>query len=60
MKKKQKQPAVIEAVDEVLGLLREKWMNEKDDKKKVELSKKIDSVLDERLRLMKLRDSGEL
>jgi|694.fasta_scaffold14164_14 hypothetical protein len=60
MKKKQKQPAVIEAVDEVLSLLREKWMNEKDDKKKVELSKKIDSVLDERLRLMKLRDSGEL
>jgi hypothetical protein len=60
MKKKQKQPAVIEAVDEVLSLLREKWMNEKDDKKKVKLSKKIDSVLDERLRLMKLRDSGEL
>lgn len=59
MKKKQ-QHAVIEAVDEVLGLLREKWMNEKDDKKKVELFKKIESVLDERLRLMKLRDNGEL
>jgi hypothetical protein len=59
MKKKQ-QNAVIEAVDEVLGLLREKWMNEKDDKKKVELFKKIESVLDERLRLMKLRDNGEL
>lgn len=59
MKKKQRN-AVIEAVDEVLGLLREKWMNEKDDKKKVELFKKIESVLDERLRLMKLRDNGEL
>jgi len=57
---KKKQPEVIEAVDEVLGLLREKWMSETDDKKKAELSKKIDSVLDERLRLMKLRDSGEL
>jgi hypothetical protein len=50
----------IEAVDEVLCLLREKWMNEKDNKKKAQLFKKIDPVLDERLRLMKLRDSGEL
>jgi hypothetical protein len=57
---KKKQPVVIEAVDEVLGLLGEKWMNEKDDKKKAQLFKKIDSVLDERLRLMKLRDIGEL
>ncbi len=51
---------VIEAVDGVLRLLREKWMNEKDNKKKAQLFKKIDLVLDERLRLMKLRDSGEL
>jgi hypothetical protein len=58
--KKKTQPEVIQAVDEVLSLLREKWMGEKDDKKKAELFKKIDSVLDERLRLMKLRDSEQL
>lgn len=60
MKKKQKQPLVIEAIDDVLSLLREKLINESDDKKKAQLLKKIDAVLDERLRLMKLRDSGEL
>jgi hypothetical protein len=57
---KNKQPEVIQAVDEVLSLLREKWMNEKDDKQKAKLFKKIESVLDERFRLMKLRDNGEL
>ena len=60
MKKKQKQPLVIDAIDDVLSLLREKLINESDDKKKAQLLKKIDAVLDERLRLMKLRDSGEL
>lgn len=58
--KKKTQPEVIQAVDEVLSLLREKWMGEKDDKKKAELFKKIDSVLDERFRLMKLRDAEQL
>jgi hypothetical protein len=58
--KKKKQPEVIQAVDEVLSLLREKWMGEKNDKKKAELFKKIDSVLDERFRLMKLRDAERL
>jgi hypothetical protein len=56
----EKQPEVIPAVDEVLSLLREKWMGEKNDKKKAELFKKIDSVLDERFRLMKLRDAEQL
>lgn len=59
-KKTKKQPAAIQAVDEVLDLLREKLMGTKDDKKKADLMKKVDAVLDERLRLMKLRDSGEL
>lgn len=58
--KKKKQPEVIQAVDEVLSLLREKWMGEKNDKKKAELFKKIESVLDERFRLMKLRDAAQL
>ena len=57
---KKKQPEVIQAVDEVLSLLREKWMSEKNDKKKAELFKKIESVLDERFRLMKLRDTEQL
>ena len=57
---KKKQPLVIEAVDEVLSLLREKLIGENDNIKKAMILKKIDAVLDERLRLMKLRDSGEL
>lgn len=59
-KKAKKQPAAIQAVDEVLDLLREKLQATKDDKKKVDLMKKVDAVLDERLRLMKLRDAGEI
>lgn len=47
----------ISAVDEVLSILREKWMSEKDNKKKDALFKKIDGVLDERFRLMVLRDN---
>lgn len=47
----------IVAVDAVLDILRTKWMEEKDEKKKSETMKKIDTVLDERSRLMKLRDA---
>ena len=57
---KKKQHLVIEAIDEVLSLLREKLIGKTDNIEKAELWKKIDAVLDERLRLMKLRDSGEL
>lgn len=49
----------IIAIDEVLGMLREKWMGEKDDAAKSKVMTKIDSVLDERGRLMKLRDEHE-
>jgi hypothetical protein len=49
----------IVAIDEVLGMLREKWMSEKDDAAKSKVMTKIDSVLDERGRLMKLRDEHE-
>lgn len=59
MKKNNPHIKTIEAVDEVLGMLREKWMKEKDEKNKTKTMKKIDSVLDERSRLMKLRDEHE-
>lgn len=59
MKKNNPHIKTIEAVDEVLGMLREKWMKEKDEKNKDKTMKKIDSVLDERGRLMKLRDEHE-
>lgn len=60
MKKKKEQPTVIQAVDDVLSMLRQKWIDEKNEKEKAQIFKKIDSVLEERFRLMKLRDSGQL
>lgn len=57
MKKTNPHINTIIAVDEVLSMLREKLIASKTDKDKADVMSKINSVLDERLRLMKLRDS---
>lgn len=59
MKKKNPHAETIEAIDEVLTILREKYMNEKNEDGKLKIMNKIDKVLDERCRLMKLRDQHE-
>jgi hypothetical protein len=41
----------------LLHSLRKSWLEAKDPKEKEKYMKKLDSALDERLRLMKLRDS---
>jgi hypothetical protein len=45
----------IAQVDEKLSILRESWMDSKPEKKAVWMTK-IDAALDERSKLMKIRD----
>ena len=42
----------------VLSLLRELWLDAKDDATKTKMRGRIDDALDERLRLMRLRDAA--
>ncbi len=48
----------IENTDSCLSLLRSFWLEEKNLDLKTKWWEKIDSALDERLRLMKLRDAA--
>ena len=45
----------IKKVDEKLSILRESWLDSKPEKKPTWMSK-INAALDERLKLMKIRD----
>jgi len=47
----------IAELDKTLKMLSDMWKDEKDKKKITQFRSRIDSMLDERLRLMKLRDA---
>jgi hypothetical protein len=49
---------LIEEHDKTLSLLRSQWL-EADEKHKSQFMGRMNSSLDERLRLMRLRDGGE-
>lgn len=53
---KEEYQQIIEEYDKTLSMLREEWMSEKDKSKALVWIEKINQFLDERLRLMKLRD----
>jgi len=47
---------LIKEVDKLLDILRSGWMESKDIKEKEKYQERLNGALDERIRLMKLRD----
>ncbi len=49
---------LIDDMDSVLSMVRQLWMEARDDESKRKHRKRLDELLDERLRLMKARDAA--
>jgi hypothetical protein len=58
LKLQTKYNVLIDEIDGVLSVLSKKWQEEKDEAKKKELMLKIDSSLDERLRVEKIYEDA--